>query len=414
MDASQPYPRLLAASLKTALKDTPVVCLLGPRQSGKTTLARTLEPKYAYVSFDDPATLGFAQEDPGGFVAALPERTILDEVQRVPELLRPLKLAVDKDRRPGRFVLTGSANLLLLPKLGDSLAGRMEVLHLQPLTAAEQARTKGQFLAALLEGALKPKIASHVLEAPTELARRVVGGGFPEPLSRSPARARAWHRAYLRSLVERDVHDVARVRDSSTVGRLMELLALRTAELLNVTSLANDLGIQRATVEHYLAICERLYLIRLLAPWHRNPARRLIKSPKVHVVDSGLAAALIGLTSNDWRGQREAYGHLVESFVVQQLIAQAGWTDPDLRFWHYRDKDQNEVDLVITRGRQTWGIEVKSSTTATPQDGRGLRRLGEQCGKDWQGGVLLYAGNGAFSLGSNHNLAAPLSWLWEM
>lgn len=414
MDAPQPYPRLLRSSLKTALKDTPVVCLLGPRQSGKTTLARTLEPKYAYLSFDDPATLAFAKEDPGGFVAALPARAILGEIQRAPELLRPLKLAVDEDRRPGRFILTGSANLLLLPKLGDSLAGRMEVLHLHPLTAAEQARSKGQFLAALLKGTLKPKIASQELAAPTELIEHVVGGGFPEPLSRPAVRARAWHRAYLRSLLERDVHDVARVRDSAMVGRLMELLALRTAELLNVTSLAADLGIQRATVEHYLAVCERLYLVRRLSPWHRNPANRLIKSPKVHVVDSGLGAALVGLTSNDWSGQRERFGHLVESFVVQQLIAQAGWTDPDLRFWHYRDKDQVEVDLVITRGRQTWGVEVKSAITATPRDGRGLRRLAEQCGKDWQGGVLFYAGNSAFSLGTEQSLAAPLSWLWEM
>lgn len=409
-----PYRRLLAASLKTALRDTPVVCLLGPRQSGKTTLVRTLEPQHAYVTFDDDATLAFAQADPGGFVAALPERAILDEVQRVPELLRALKLAVDKDRRPGRFVLTGSANLLLLPKLGDSLAGRMEVMHLQPLTAAEQARTRGRFLTALLAGTLKPKIASTDSQAPQALAGYVVGGGFPEAVARPPARARAWHREYLRSLLERDVRDVARVRDSATVGRLMELLALRTAELLNVTSLGTDLGIRRDTVEHYLAVCERLYLVRRLPPWHRNPANRLIKSPKMHVVDSGLAAALTGLTAEDWSRQRERFGHLLESFVVQQLIAQASWTDPDLRFWHYRDKDQIEVDLVITRGRQTWGVEVKSAVTATPADGQGLRRLREQCGKDWQGGVLLHAGNSAFALGDSSTLAAPLAWLWEM
>ncbi|HNC69950.1 MAG TPA: ATP-binding protein [Pseudomonadales bacterium] len=409
-----PYPRLLAASLKTALRDTPVVCLLGPRQAGKTTLVRTLEPKYAYVTFDDDATLAFAQSDPGGFVAALPERVILDEIQRVPELLRTLKLAVDRDRRPGRFVLTGSANLLLLPTLGDSLAGRMEVVHLQPLTAAEQARTRGQFLGALLTGTLKPKIAPLDSQAPQVLAEHVVGGGFPEALSRSPTRARAWHREYLRSLIERDVHDVARVRDSAMVGRLMELLALRTAELLNVTSLGNDLGIQRETVEHYLAVCERLYLVRRLPAWHRNPGKRLIKTPKVHVVDSGLAAAVTGLVAEDWSRQRDRFGHLLESFVVQQLTAQAGWTDPDLRFWHYRDKDKVEVDLVITRGRQTWGVEVKSAVTATPADGQGLRRLREQCGKDWQGGVLLHAGNSAFALGDSNTLAAPLAWLWEM
>ncbi|MEI6301161.1 MAG: ATP-binding protein [Betaproteobacteria bacterium] len=409
----KPFPRPLAASLKAALRDTPVACLLGPRQSGKTTLARTLAPRYAYVTFDDEATLTFARSDPTGFVAALPPRAILDEIQRVPGLLRALKLAVDRDRRPGRFVLTGSANLLLLPGLGDSLAGRMEIVQLHPLTAAEQARAPGRFLAALLGGRLKPAIAAAA-PAPLRLAERIVAGGFPEAVARSPARARSWHREYLRMLLERDVQDVARVRDTAAVGRLLEMLALRTAELLNVSGLGNELDLRRETVEHYLAVCERLYLVRRLPPWHRNQASRLIKTPKVHLLDSGLAATLTGLTAPDWNTQRSRFGHLLESFVVQQLVAQAGWTDPDLRFWHYRDKDQVEVDLVITRGRQTWGVEVKSAVTATPADGQGLRRLAEQCGADYQGGVLLYAGANAFSLDDRRNLAMPLARLWEM
>lgn len=408
------YQRPLAASLKAALRDTPVVCLLGPRQSGKTTLARMLEPRYAYLSFDDDATLAFARADPAGFVAALPRRAILDEIQRVPELLRALKLAVDRDRRPGRFVLTGSANLLLLPRLGDSLAGRMEVVSLHPLTAAEQARVPGRFLAALLAGRLKPAIAGAAAPERPTLPSRIVVGGFPEAVARPAARARAWHREYLRTLLERDVHDVARVRDPAGLRRLLELLALRTGSLLNVSSLGNDLGLDRATVEHYLAVCERLYLVRRLPPWHRNPASRLVKSPKVHVLDSGLAATLSDLAEPDWNVQRERFGHLLESFVVQQLVAQAGWTDPDLRFWHYRDKDQVEVDLVITRGRQTWGVEVKAAVTATPADGQGLRRLAEQCGPDFRQGVLLYAGDSTFPLGGERNLAVPLARLWDM
>jgi len=408
------YARPLATALTAALRDTPVVCVLGPRQSGKTTLARALEPRYAYVTFDDEATLAFARADPAGFVAALPPRAILDEIQRVPELLRTLKLSVDRDRRAGRYVLTGSANLLLLPGLGDSLAGRMEVVELQPLTAAEQARAPGRFLDALLGGRLKPAVAASPPAAPLELAGRIMAGGFPEAVARSPVRARAWHRQYLRLLLERDLHDVSRVRDPAAVGRLLELLALRTAQLLNVSSLGNDLNLRRETVEHYLAVSERLYLVRRLPPWHRNPASRLIKSPKVHVVDSGLAATLTGLTASDWSRERDRFGHLLESWVVQQLVSQAGWTDPDLRFWHYRDKDQVEVDLVITRGRQTWGVEVKSAVTATPADGAGLRRLADQCGADYQGGVLLYAGSHAFPLGDSRHLAVPLARLWTM
>ncbi len=408
------YARPLAGSLKAALRDTPVVCLLGPRQSGKTTLARMLVPRYAYITFDDAATLAFARADPTGFVAALPPRTILDEIQRVPELLRTLKLAVDQDRRPGRFVLTGSANLLLLPGLGDSLAGRMEIVQLHPLTAAEQARAPGGFLAALLGGRLRPAIAEAALQAPLALAERIVAGGFPEAVARPAARARAWHREYLRMLLERDVREVARVRDTTAIGRMLELLALRTGELLNVSSLGNDLDLRRETVDHYLSVCERLYLVRRLPPWHRNHASRLIKSPKVHLLDSGLAATLTGLTAADWNKQRSRFGHLLESFVVQQLVAQAGWTDPDLRFWHYRDKDRVEIDLVITRGQQTWGVEVKSTMTAMPADGQGLRRLAEQCGADYQGGVLLYAGDSAYALGDGRSLAMPLARLWDL
>lgn len=408
------FPRHLSASLHIALQDTPVVCLLGPRQCGKTTMARTLEPGYAYLSFDDEATLAFARDDPSGFVAALPTYAILDEVQRVPQLLRSLKLAVDNNRQPGRFVLTGSANLLMLPTLGDSLADRMEVLALQPLTVAEQARSAGQLLALLVEGKLRPSLATATTQGDggAQLAQHVVAGGFPEALRRTEARARAWHRAYVRTLLERDVHDVARVRDTEAIARLLELLALRTAELLNVSSLANELDVRRETLEHFLIVCERLFLIRRLPAWHRNEAKRLVKTPKIHVLDSGLTATLAGLTANDWTARRERFGHLLETFVVQQLMAQAGWTDPDLRFWHYRDKDQVEVDLVITRGRATWGVEVKASATVTPSDGRGLRRLAEQCGKDWQGGLLLHAGNSAFALPYS-SLAAPLAWLWE-
>ena len=409
----KPFARPVAASLKAALRDTPVVCLLGPRQSGKTTLVRTLEPRFTYVTLDDDAALAFARSDPTGFVAALPLCAILDEIQRAPALLRAIKLAVDRDRRPGRFVLTGSANLLLLPGLGDSLAGRMEVVHLHPLTAAEQARSRGGFLKALLSGRLRPAVAATSPEAPLDLARRIVAGGFPEAVARSAGRARSWHREYLRTLIERDVQDVAKVRDTAAVGRLLEMLALRTAELLNVSSLGNDLGLRRETVEHYLAVCERLYLVRRLLPWHRNESNRLIKSPKVHMVDSGLTATLTGLTVADWSARRDRFGHLLESFVVQELVAQAGWTDPDLRFWHYRDKDQVEVDLVITRGRQTWGVEVKSAVTATPADGHGLRRLAEQSGADYQGGVVLYAGNSAFALPGQRNLAMPLARLWD-
>jgi predicted AAA+ superfamily ATPase len=405
----------LSKALQTALADTPVVCLLGPRQSGKTTLARAAASGYGYVSLDEIDALEMAQSDPNGFMAALPERVILDEIQRAPMLLRAIKLSVDQDRRPGRFLLTGSANLLLLPTLSDSLAGRMTILELHPLTAAEQVRHPGGFLGAWLAGKLRPTLADGAKPPdPMSLVSRVLAGGFPEPLTRTPVRARAWHRDYVRALVERDVRDVARIREPRDLTRLLALLALRTGELLNIATLSNELDLRRETVEHYLAVCERLYLVRRLPPWHRHESKRLIKAPKLHFRDSGLAATLGHFTAEDWPARRERYGHLLESFVLEQLLAQAGWTDPDLQFWHYRDKDQAEVDLVITRGTRTWGVEVKASATPGQVDTAGLRRMAAQCGDDFAGGILLHAGAHTITMGDPRLLAVPLTQLWEL
>ena len=406
-------PRFLAPVVREALTDTPVVCVVGPRQSGKTTLVQHLAPDRAFFSLDENNYYQTAALDPSGFVAALPDAVTVDEIQRVPALLPAIKRAVDQSRRPGRFLLTGSANLLLLPTVTESLAGRMEIVQLQPLTEAEKERKNGRFLIDLLQGALKPNIRPETTTGGPTLAERLVAGGYPEPLTRSPVRARQWHRQYLRGIIERDVREVARVRDARELARLLELLALRSAQLFNASNLANDLGVHRETVEHYVTVLERLFLVRRLPAWHRNTAKRLIRSPKVHLLDSGLAATLADLTVADWLNNRDRMGNLLESFVVQQLSAQAAWTDPDLRFWHYRDKDRVEVDAVITRGRKTWGIEVKAAASVTSRDGRGLARFADQCGKDFERGILFYDGRDIFPLTDKRMLAVPLSELWR-
>ncbi len=413
-DSPALYPRPLASVLHDALTDTPVVCLTGPRQSGKTTLVRAMLPDRPYFSLDHPPYLSAARADPAGFVAALPREVTIDEIQRAPELLPAIKLSVDLDRRPGRFVLTGSANLLLVPTVTESLAGRMEIARLMPLSEAEKERRPGLFLADLLSGAITPALrAGGQLADPADLARRLVSGGYPEPLARSPARARQWHRQYIRSIVDRDVLDVGRVRDADGVGRLLGLLAVRNGELLNTAGLSRELDLHRGTVREYIAVLERLFLVRRLLPWHRNVGRRLVRTPKMHVVDSGLAATLAGLGSGDWIGKRDRMGHLLESFVAQQLMTQAGWTDPDIRFWHFRDKDGQEVDLVMTLGSRTWGIEVKATSTPGRSAGRGMARLAALCGDDFEGGILLYNGRDILPLADERMLAVPLSELWE-
>ncbi len=406
-------PRGLQHAMKDAMKDTPVVCLLGPRQCGKSTLARSFDPGRLYLSLDDVDLLAAATRDPKGFIGQLPNTVTLDEIQRAPDLLLTIKRTVDEDRRPGRFLLTGSANLLQLPHLPDSLAGRMECLYLHPLTEAEKSWSPGLFLSKWLTRGLSDNTLREDSMAPSTLPGRIVAGGYPEPQGRSPIRARQWHRQYLSSVIDRDIHDVARVRDSEEVARLLEILSHQTGHLLNTSSLANDLRLDRQTVERYITVLERLFLIRRLAPWHRNSAKRLIKTPKIHLVDSGLASSLSGISSGDWLTRRDKFGHLLESFVLQQLIAQAGWTDPDLRFWHYRDKDQVEVDVVMTRGSKVWGVEIKASATLHHSDGNGLRRLAAQSGNDFQSGIIFYDGSTILQLDGPKILAIPLKFLWE-
>ncbi|MCY3698386.1 MAG: ATP-binding protein [Gemmatimonadetes bacterium] len=406
------YARTLASALREALSDTPVVCLAGPRQCGKTTLARVLKPERAFVSLDHPPFLDAASADPAGFMDSLPRDVTIDEVQRAPGLLPAIKLAVDTDRRPGRFLLTGSADLLLVPSVTESLAGRMEVVRLMPLSESEKERRPGGFLRDFLDGRLQPSLRPGTGPTAPELATRLTAGGYPEPLTRTLARARQWHRQYVRGIVDRDVLDVSNVRAAGQVGRLLELLAVRNGELLNASRVARDLGLQRVTVLEYVSVLERLFLVRRLLPWHRNPGKRLIKSPKTHLIDSGLAATLAQLSAGDWLTKRQRMGHLLESFVVQQFVAQAGWTDPDLRFWHYRDKDGSEVDLVITLGSRTWGVEVKATSTPGQSAGKGLRRLAALCGDDFEAGIVLYNGGDILPLATDRMLAVPFSELW--
>lgn len=404
-------PRLLRQRVLEALTDTPVVCLLGPRQVGKSTLAQHINAGRSYLSLDDPTLLQAARQDALGFIESLPERVILDEVQRAPELMLAIKSVVDRDRTPGRFLLTGSANLLLLPQIQDSLAGRMEVIYLHPLTEQE----KRVSTTTLLEKLINAELAPHMVPDSVPLAPVadvLCQGGYPEPNQRAPHRARQWYRQYLNAIVQRDVQDIAAIQDKDGMLRLMELLACRTASLLNISSLSKDLGLERATVGRYFSILEKLFLVHQLPAWHRNHAKRLIKSPKLHLVDTGLAAALARLTPEQWLTDAERFGALLESHVVEQLIAQAGWLDPELRFYHYRDKDQLEVDLVIERGHDVWGVEVKRAASIQAKDAAGLARLAAQSGTGFRGGMLIYTGRHCLKLQVPGCFAVPIGMLW--
>jgi len=408
------YPRFARRRLEEALTDTPVVLVHGPRQCGKTTLARMVGDAagYAYITFDDDVQLSAAQADPVGFVADLPDKTVLDEVQRVPGLFLALKSAVDRDRRPGRFIMTGSANVLLVPKLADSLAGRMEILRLHPLAQDELVRSESRFLDVLFEGQFRNR---HFERLGASLAEKIVAGGYPAALLRStPRRRAAWYRDYTETLVQRDVRDLARISALESLPRLLQLAAGQTARLVNVAEMASAFQLSRPTIRDYVALLERIFLLEHLPPWHSNRLSRLIKTPKLHLTDTGLATALLGLDAGVLAKDRAMLGQLLETFVFQELRRQASWCDTTTTFYHFRNKDGAEVDIVLERGvGEVVGIEVKAAATVTAKDFRGLRRLKEAAGDRFVAGVVLYDGESVAGFGDCLH-AVPIRALWEI
>lgn len=407
------YPRYIRTRIEESLTDTPVVLVHGPRQCGKTTLARMVGDAagYTYISFDDAVQLAAARVDPVGFVADLPDKAVLDEVQRAPDLILALKATVDRFRTPGRFILTGSTNILLLPTLADSLAGRMEILRLHPLAQCEISSSPPRFLDALFDRAFANR---HYGRLGNELAERMVAGGYPGALVRTTERRRTtWYRDYIETIVQRDVRDLARINSLDVLPRLLQLAASQTARLVNMTEMSAPFRMSRPTIRDYVTLLERVFLLEHLPSWHTNQLSRLIKSPKLHIGDTGVGAALLGLDSTGLWKDRTLFGQFLESFVFQELRRQASWHESQLGFYHFRDKDEAEVDIVIERGiHQIAAIEVKASATVTDADFRGLRKLQAAAADRFVAGVVLYDGENSLGFGPNL-FAVPIRALWE-
>ena len=409
-DRNAIYPRFAAALVTTALRDTPVVLVTGPRQCGKTTLVRDLVTKdREFLTLDDETILASARSDPAGLVRGL-DRATIDEVQRAPDLLRSIKRSVDEDRRAGRFLLTGSANLLTVPQVSESLAGRMEIVNLLPLSQAEIHRHKPGFLKAAFEGRVgRPRgtlLGNNLVEA-------VLIGGYPEMLRRKqPKRRQAWARDYIRAIVQRDVRDIAEVEKLDQIPRLLRVLAQHAGQLTNFTQMGGSIGFDDKTTRKYIGILEQLFLVRRIEPWWRNHLKRLVKTPKLHFVDSGLLATLLGITAERIKKDRTTFGHLLETFVFSELLKQMSWMEGSWTLYHYRDKDQDEVDIVVEDAAgAVVGLEVKAGATVNSEDFKGLRKFGKACGDDFKLGLVLYDGEKAVPFG-DRLFAAPLSCLW--
>ena len=412
------YHRFTEDRLREALKDTPVVLIHGSRQCGKTTLAEAAGKQlgYHYLSFDDNNQLQAAKADPVGFVQSLPEKTILDEVQRTPELFLSIKASVDLNRKPGRFILTGSANILLLPKLADSLAGRMEIVHLRPLAQSEMAGQKPEFLGQLFNGdfGLGQNInvkQNSYRRLGESLAEQICKGGYPAAIARSNAKRRsAWYKDYITTIIQRDVQDIANIHNLDILPKLLALAASQTARLFNAADLASPFSISRPTIREYLALLEQIFLIEQLQPWHSNRLSRLIKKPKMHLADTGLACALLGVNREALWQDKALLGQLLETYIYQELRKYADWHDEDVKFYHFRNKDKVEVDIIVEQGRQLAGIEIKASATVTSKDFAGLKKLKEACGKQFSAGVVFYDGEAILPFGEKL-FAIPISLL---
>lgn len=411
-------PRYLHTVLQDSLHDFPVVLLTGARQVGKSTLAQALAgPGWParYLTMDDRAVLDAALLNPDGFIQSQAAPLILDEVQRAPDLLRAIKLVVDRKRHNGGYLLTGSANLLTLATVAETLAGRVAVHDLHPFSWAEL-------------GALPRKYAIDDLFSTTsahdllgkwpgsaqdgrmqQLQRFLLHGGYPTPaqMQRNASR-RTWFECYRQTYLERDLRDLADITHLPDFSRLLATLALRTGQLLNFSALSRDIGLPLSTLRRYFHLLEQTYQVFTIPPYHANAGKRLVKTPKLYLTDTGMSCHLT--LADDWntlvhRGQE---GALVETWVAGELRKLTSWNTrrTELSFW--RTSAGQEVDFLLERAGQVIGIEVKLASRVNQADLAGLRGCRLALGKSWRLGVLLYGGSHTLAL-EHDLLAVPFS-----
>ncbi|MQA27505.1 MAG: DUF4143 domain-containing protein [Micromonosporaceae bacterium] len=405
-------PRKAAVAVEEALHDTRVVLVNGARQCGKSTLVMKIgkERGAEWRSLDRAATRQAAQFDPSEFVATS-ESMVIDEVQRVPELLLAIKEQVDAEPRPGRFLLTGSARVLGLRGLPDALPGRMETIELWPLSQGEINEKPDGFVDAIFtEG---PECQHTSTETRAGYIERITRGGFPEAVARPPRRRERFLDSYMADLINRDVMQLSDIERGPEMRALTKLVAARSGQLLVPGALASELGLPHPTVKRYLGLLEEVFLLKRIPAWSRNLSTRAVATPKVAMVDSGIAANLLGLDAVSLREPSSPLGPLLEGFVAMEIARQLTWSDQRADLYHYRTRDQVEVDIVLENRRgQVVAIDVKAASTVRSDDFRGLRHLADRLGDSLITGIVLYTGQQTLPFGPRFR-AMPISALWE-
>ncbi len=399
--------------IREALTDSRIVAIVGPRQSGKTTLARRIArgTGFPFLTLDDNQSLYFAREDPSGFLRGQ-RIAVIDEVQRAPGLILALKKAVDEDTRPGRYLITGSVDLFRGAISPDSLAGRVETIRLLPFSQSE---IEGTGRPRFLDKAFSASFPSQLVTGrSSDLVERAVCGGFPEALSRPVSSRRIrWFLAYVEALALRDASEIATIRDTGRMRRLIDHAAAAGGQLLNSSRLGANLGVDSKSVDRWVTLLEHMFLVCRVPAWHRNELKRLVRAPRLHFLDSGLLAALLRVDARSVARERTRLGPLLECFVFGELLKQTALDEDVTAISHYRDKDQVEVDFVLERhGGRVVGVEVKASASVAPGDFRGLSRLRAAAGAGFACGIVLHDGDRVQQL-ADGMFAMPLRMLWE-
>lgn len=407
------FKRQIAPLIEKALNRSPVVLLNGARQVGKTTLALEFlkEKGYTYLTFDDEITYLAALQNTSGFIAGLQKPVILDEVQRVPEIFLAIKSDVDKNRVPGNYLLTGSANPLLLPRMGDSLAGRMEIIDVFPLSQGEIHSQNESFIDYVFSDQQLKSVKQPLSKK--ELYQRILIGGYPLMQNISEEDRDAWMRSYLNLLLQRDIRDLAQIEKLVEFPNLLKILASRASGLLNVAAVARETKMVANTVNRYLALLETIFIVSLQPSWHTNLTARYVKAPKLYFVDTGLLAYLMAFNLERAQQDQIQMGKLVENFVINELQKQATWNKTQVNLFHFRTLEGIEGDIVLEdRAGNIVGLEIKSSEAVSSGDFKGLRHLKEKAGKKFKKGIVLYTGTQSVAFDEDL-YALPLNCLWE-
>jgi predicted AAA+ superfamily ATPase len=407
------FPRNIKENLEKALRRSPVVCLTGPRQSGKTVLMQEVakERNYMYVTFDNIHMLTVAKNNPIGFINNIKKPVVLDEVQRVPELFLAIKKDVDEHREPGRFALTGSANPLLIPSLGDSLAGRMEIFYLYPFSQGELLHKKETFLDRIFQQRVHEVTPEEITSV--AMVKRIFTGGFPPVHAMSDEDRYAWFSGYVTNLIERDVKDLVNVTDLVDFPKLLNLLATRVSGLINFADVSRDCALVTTTLRRYLALLQTLYMIQFNKPWFSNLGLRFVKAPKLYFTDTGLLSYVLDLSREKLTLDSTFGGKLFENFIVSELYKQATWYQGRVGMYHLRDHGGNEVDIILENPQgEIVAIEAKATETVTPRDFKVLKFLQEKMGKRFIAGIVMYQGAEVVPAG-DQLFALPASSLWS-